>query len=120
TSSGAGDENKLPVLDSSGKLATGFVDLTPSVLKTAYTAKGDVLVSSAASTPAVVPVGANTYVFTADSAQATGTKWAPISGAVTNFRTPVTVGNTTTKTTLLTTTILGGTLGTAGAIRGKV
>lgn len=28
TSSGAGDENKVPVLNASGQLATGFVDLS--------------------------------------------------------------------------------------------
>lgn len=32
TSSGAGDENKIPVLNSSGKLATGFIDTSSVVL----------------------------------------------------------------------------------------
>ena len=47
-------------------------------------AKGDLIAASAADTPARLAVGANGTVLTADSAEATGIKWAtPASGGMT-------------------------------------
>ena len=43
-------------------------------------AKGDLIAASAADTPARLAVGANGTVLTADSAEATGLKWATASG----------------------------------------
>lgn len=63
-------------------------DHTQYLLKSAYTAKGSIMVATAAGTPANLAVGANDTVFMADTTQASGTKWSTIgsnsiaSGAV--------------------------------------
>lgn len=49
---------------------------TNSVSKTLYDAKGDILVASAADTPAKLTAGADGLVLTTDSAEATGLKWS--------------------------------------------
>ena len=45
------------------------------------TTKGDIYAATAAATPARLGVGANSTVLTADSAEATGLKWAAAAGA---------------------------------------
>jgi hypothetical protein len=47
---------------------------------TAYSAKGDLIVGTGVDTDAVLSVGANNTVLTADSTTTTGTKWAASSG----------------------------------------
>jgi len=55
-------------------------DLAAKVAKSTVTAKGDLLVATASATITNLGVGSNTQVLTADSAQATGMKWAPAAG----------------------------------------
>lgn len=52
-----------------------------AILESLIDAKGDLIVGSAADTAARLAVGANTFVLTADSAEATGLKWAAAASA---------------------------------------
>jgi hypothetical protein len=62
---------------STGRLGAGDTAIQPTILN----AKADLLTATAADTPARLAVGANDTVLTADSAEATGLKWAaPSSG----------------------------------------
>jgi len=63
---------------STGRLGAGDTAIQPTILD----AKGDLIVATAADTPARLAVGANDTVLTADSSTATGLKWAaPASGS---------------------------------------
>jgi len=53
--------------------------ITGAVQQSLFSAKGDLMVASAADTPAALSVGSNGQVLTADSTQPTGVKWAPPS-----------------------------------------
>jgi hypothetical protein len=65
----------------SGGGTSGTVTITNS-MATAIDAKGDLIVGTGADTFARLPAGTNTYTLVADSAEATGLKWAaPSAGA---------------------------------------
>jgi hypothetical protein len=60
-------------------------------------AKGDLIAATAADTPARLAVGANDTVLTADSAEATGLKWAtPAAGGMTLISTTTLTGASVT------------------------
>ncbi len=66
-------------------VTTVFNNAGAAINKTIIDAKGDLIVGSAADTAAIVAVGTNDYVLTADSAATNGVKWAalPASGGMT-------------------------------------
>jgi hypothetical protein len=61
---------------STGRLGAGDTAIQPTILD----AKGDLIVATAADTPARLAVGSNDTVLTADSSTATGLKWAAAAG----------------------------------------
>ena len=78
--------------------ANQLLPLTNAIGNGQYTDKGALLSATAASTPAVLTVGSNDQVLTADSSTATGLKWAtPSSGGMTLLSTTaLTSGSTAT------------------------
>lgn len=82
-------------LSDSTSTTSSILAATPTAVKSSYdlaaaaipkstaTAKGNVFTATAASTPAVLAVGTNGQVLTADSTAATGLKWATASGGLT-------------------------------------
>jgi hypothetical protein len=74
--------------------ANELIPLTDAISKGQFTAKGSLLSASAASTPAVLSVGTNNQVLTADSSTSTGLKWAtPSSGSMTLLSTTSLTGS---------------------------
>jgi hypothetical protein len=72
-----------PTADSDQSVATtAYVqaNLANVIAKGMVDAKGDLIVATANDTPARLAVGANGFVLTADSAEATGMKWAAAAG----------------------------------------
>lgn len=64
---------------------TVFNNAGAAIAKTIVDAKGDLIVATGADTPARLAVGTNGYILTADSAEASGVKWAAASAGGANF-----------------------------------
>ena len=72
-----GSNGFILMADSTQATGIKWADPTATlVAKSLYNAKGVILAASAANTPAALTVGTNGFVLMADSAQATGVKWA--------------------------------------------
>jgi hypothetical protein len=80
-------------------------DVATSIANSTFTAKGDLLVATAASTPGKVAVGTNGQYLQADSTTATGLKWSTVAG----YSAP-TIGSTSIGSGATVTTIAGLTL----------
>ncbi|HSX35303.1 MAG TPA: hypothetical protein VLH84_00010 [Patescibacteria group bacterium] len=63
---------------SESKVTNLTTDLSGKVAASTFTAKGDILAATGSATPVRLAVGSDTQVLTADSAQSSGVKWAPI------------------------------------------
>ncbi len=78
---------------------TVFNNASAGIAKTIVDAKGDIIAATAADTVARLAVGANNTVLTADSAEATGLKWAaPASALPANATASVAAQEVTTST----------------------
>jgi hypothetical protein len=76
--------------------AQELLPLTDAISKGQFTAKGSLLSASAASTPAVLAVGSNDQVLTADSSTTTGLKWATASSGGMTLLSTTTLSGTST------------------------
>jgi hypothetical protein len=89
------DATELGYLD--GVTSAIQTQVDAKTAKATLTTKGDVYAATAASTPARLAVGADDTVLTADSAEATGLKWAaPAAGGMTLLSTTTLAGNVVT------------------------
>jgi hypothetical protein len=92
---------------STGRLGAGDTAIQPTILN----AKGDLIVATAADTPAALTVGANGTVLTAASGEATGLQWAAAAGGKVLQVVQATYSTATTVTSLtMTDTGLSGTI----------
>lgn len=90
--------------------ANQLVPLTDAISKGQFTAKGALLSATAASTPAVLTVGSNNQVLTADSSTSTGLKWAAASSKVVQIVTASTTTDTSSSSITFADTTLTATI----------
>jgi hypothetical protein len=100
-------------LSDSTSTTSSILAATPTAVKSAYDlangaiaksivdAKGDIIAATAADTVSRLAIGANNTVLTADSAEATGMKWAtPSSGGMTLISTTALTGSSVSLTSI--------------------
>lgn len=75
-----GTTNQVLAKNSNTDMDFKWVADASGIPATIFDAKGDLIVASAADTAARLPVGTNGYTLVADSAEATGLKWAAPAG----------------------------------------
>jgi len=82
TSSGAGDSGKVPFLDGTGKLATGFIPSgtdSSKVSLSTFTTKGDIVAATGSGAVARVAAGTNGQILIADSSQSAGVRYGTLT-----------------------------------------
>lgn len=90
--------------DSLTVISLGSFTVSSDIPKSTLTAKGSIVTATAGSTPANLSVGADGTVLTADSAEASGLKWAtPSSGGMTLISTTTLSGSSVTLSSIPTT-----------------
>lgn len=65
--------------------ATNPISIANALLKTLFTAKGQILIGTGSSTVSTLDSATNDYVLTLDSSTATGLKWAQTQAGVSTF-----------------------------------
>ncbi len=75
----AADKTKLDAIEASADVTDAAnVNAAGAVMNSDLATKGQVLIGDGSGDPTALSVGANTYVLTADSGEATGVKWAEV------------------------------------------
>ncbi len=75
------DHSKLNAIEASADVTDATnVDAAGAVMNSDLDTKGEILVGDGSGDPSALSVGANGYILTADSSEATGVKWAANAG----------------------------------------
>lgn len=78
---GAGTGNPQDLTPAQGRTVLDVPSNAEAILDALLEAKGDLISATAADTPAILGVGTDGHVLTADSGEPTGLKWAPATSS---------------------------------------